>query len=142
MILPKLAPVPGEPMYLHLMQRIRHAAEIGALQDGDQLPSIRALAEELVVSPNTVSKAYSELEHEGLIELRQGSGAFVKLSRRARSFMDHVERARDRVGRMISFSALRCSSRWWRLRRRRRVDQYVGVALFIEKLTPALVSAR
>jgi GntR family transcriptional regulator len=101
MILPKLAPVPGEPMYLHLMQRIRHAAEIGALQDGDQLPSIRALAEELVVSPNTVSKAYSELEHEGLIELRQGSGAFVKLSRRARSFMDHVERARERVGEVV-----------------------------------------
>lgn len=88
-------------MYLHLMQRIRHAAEIGALQDGDQLPSIRALAEELVVSPNTVSKAYSELEHEGLIELRQGSGAFVKLSRRARSFMDHVERARERVREVI-----------------------------------------
>jgi len=88
-------------MYLQLMQRIRHAAESGALHDGDQLPSIRALAEELVVSPHTVVKAYSELEREGLIELRQGSGAFVTLSRRARSFMDHVERARERVGELV-----------------------------------------
>ena len=55
-----------------------------------------------MVSPNTVVKAYSELEHEGLIELRQGSGAFVTLSRRARSFLDRVERARERVARLVS----------------------------------------
>jgi GntR family transcriptional regulator len=97
----KLALASGEPLYLQLMQRIRHAAESGALQDGDQLPSIRALAEELVVSPNTVIKAYSELEHEGLIELRQGSGAFITLSRRARSFMDRVDRARERMGGLV-----------------------------------------
>jgi len=68
---------------------------------GDQLPGIRTLAEELVVSPNTVAKAYSELEHEGLLELRQGSGAFICLSRRARSVMDHVESARRRAGELI-----------------------------------------
>ena len=101
-IFSKLAITSGEPLYLQLMQRIRHAAESGALQDGDQLPSIRALAEELVVSPNTVVKAYSELEHEGLIELRQGSGAFVTLSRRARSFLDRVERARERMAGLVS----------------------------------------
>jgi GntR family transcriptional regulator len=100
-IFSKLASNTGEPLYLQLMQRIRHAAESGALRDGDQLPSIRALAEDLVVSPNTVAKAYSELEHEGLIELRQGSGAFVTLSRRARSVMDHVERARERIAELV-----------------------------------------
>jgi GntR family transcriptional regulator len=100
-IFPKLASTSGAPLYLQLMQRIRHAAESGALQDGDQLPSIRALAEELVVSPNTVAKAYSELEHEGLLDLRQGSGAFVTLSRRARSFMDQVDRARERVSELV-----------------------------------------
>jgi len=73
----KLIPTTGRPLYLQLMQQIRHAAETGALRDGDQLPGIRTLAEELVVSPNTVAKAYSELEHDGLLELRQGSGAFV-----------------------------------------------------------------
>jgi GntR family transcriptional regulator len=73
----RLTPSTGQPVYLQLMQQIRHASESGALQAGDQLPSIRSLAEELVVSPNTVAKAYAELEHEGLIELHQGSGAFI-----------------------------------------------------------------
>ena len=98
----KLTPDSGEPLYLQLMQRIRHAAESGALQHGDQLPSIRTLAEELVVSPNTVIKAYSELAHEGLLELRHGAGAFITLGRRARSVLDHIERARTRTEELIS----------------------------------------
>lgn len=98
----KLTGASGQPLYLQLMQQIRHAAESGALRDGDQLPGIRTLAEELVVSPNTVAKAYSELEHEGLLELRQGSGAFVCVNRRARSLTDRVEIARRRVGDLLS----------------------------------------
>src|SRR6185437_6440164 len=82
-------------------ERIRHATESGALRDGDQLPGIRTLAEELVVSPNTVAKAYSELEHEGLLEMRHGTGAFVCLDRRGRSLADHVASARQRVGNLI-----------------------------------------
>jgi GntR family transcriptional regulator len=66
------------PIYLQLMEQVRHAVEVGALKPGDQLPGIRNLAEALVVNPNTVAKAYRELEHEGTIELRHGSGAFVK----------------------------------------------------------------
>jgi GntR family transcriptional regulator len=93
----KLNPDAGQPLYLQLMQQIRHAAETGALGDGDQLPGIRTLAENLVVSPNTVIRAYAELEHEGLIELRQGSGAFVTLGRRTRSRTDHVQSARRRI---------------------------------------------
>jgi GntR family transcriptional regulator len=90
----KLSPTSGQPLYLQLMQQIRHAVETGALRDGDQLPGIRTLAEDLVVSPNTVAKAYNELEHEGLLELRQGSGAFVCVKRRTRSLADHVQAAR------------------------------------------------
>jgi GntR family transcriptional regulator len=97
----RLTAASGQPLYLQLMQQIRHAAESGALRDGDQLPGIRTLAEELVVSPNTVAKAYSELEHEGLLELRQGSGAFVCVKRRARSLADRVESARRRVGDLV-----------------------------------------
>ena len=97
----RLTAASGQPLYLQLMQQIRHAAESGALRDGDQLPGIRTLAEELVVSPNTVAKAYSELEHEGLLELRQGSGAFVCVKRRARSLTDRVEDARRRVGDLV-----------------------------------------
>ena len=93
----KLTPANGQPLYLQLMQQIRHSAETGALRDGDQLPGIRTLAEELVVSPNTVAKAYSELEHEGLLELRHGSGAFVCVRRRTRSLSDRVNVARRRI---------------------------------------------
>ena len=59
------------------MEQVKHAIETGALRPGEQLPGIRPLAEELVINPNTVAKAYRELEHEGVIELRQGAGAFV-----------------------------------------------------------------
>src|SRR6266566_1095911 len=93
----KLTPTTGQPLYLQLMQQIRHATETGALQDGDQLPGIRTLAEELLVSPNTVAKAYTELEHDGLLELRQGSGAFVCVKRRNRSRTEGVQAARLRI---------------------------------------------
>jgi GntR family transcriptional regulator len=97
MIFLKLRPTSGHPLYLQLMQQIQHAAETGALQDGDPLPGIRTLAEELVVSPNTVAKAYSELEHDRLLELRQGSGAFITVKRRTRYLTDQVQLARRRL---------------------------------------------
>ena len=97
----KLNPAAGQPLYLQLMQQIRHATETGALRDGDQLPGIRTLADELVVSPNTVVKAYSELEHQGLLYLRQGSGAFVCVKRRIRSLADDVQSARRRLRDLI-----------------------------------------
>ena len=74
----------GVPIYLQLVEQVKHAIEIGALRPGDQLPSIRPLAEELVINANTVAKAYRELESEGVIELRQGAGAFVADTARAR----------------------------------------------------------
>jgi len=86
----KLNPSGGQSLYLQLMQQIRHAAETGLLQHGDQMPGIRTLAEELVVSPNTVVKAYSELEREGLLEIRHGAGAFVCLKRRARLIAENI----------------------------------------------------
>ena len=67
----------GVPIYLQLMEQVKHAVETGALRAGEQLPGIRPLAEELVINPNTVAKAYRELEHEGVIELRHGAGAFI-----------------------------------------------------------------
>jgi GntR family transcriptional regulator len=76
-ILLKPNPSSGVPIYLQLMEQVKHAIETGALKPGEQLPSIRPLAEELVINPNTVAKAYRELEHEGVLELRQGAGAFV-----------------------------------------------------------------
>ena|SRR5207249_4456975 len=74
----------GVPIYFQLMEQVKHAVETGALRAGDQLPGIRPLAEELVINPNTVAKAYRELEHEGVIELRHGAGAFVAANARSR----------------------------------------------------------
>ena len=70
----------GTPLYLQLMEQIKHAVETGALREGDQLPAIRKVAEDLVMNPNTVVRAYRELEHEGVLELKHGSGAFIKES--------------------------------------------------------------
>jgi GntR family transcriptional regulator len=97
----KLNPTAGQALYLQLMQQIRHAIETGVLQDGDLLPGIRTLAEELVVSHNTVAKAYSELEHEGVLLLRHGSGAFVAARRRTRSRAEKVRHAQERVRALV-----------------------------------------
>src|SRR5205809_6599999 len=70
-------PSSGVPIYLQLMEQVKHAIETGALRPGEQLPGMRPLAEELVINPNTVAKAYRELEHEGVIELRHGAGVLV-----------------------------------------------------------------
>lgn len=75
----RLNPASGVPIYVQLMEQIRHAIESCVLGPGDQLPAIRTLAQELVISPNTVVKAYTELDREGVIELRHGAGAFVAL---------------------------------------------------------------
>src|ERR1041384_1839500 len=79
----------GVPIYLQLMEQVKHAVETGALRPGDQLPGIRPLAEELVINPNTVAKAYRELEHEGVIELRHGAGAFVAAGVKPRKLTDN-----------------------------------------------------
>jgi GntR family transcriptional regulator len=83
----------GVPIYLQLMEQVKHAIETGALRPGEQLPGIRPLAEELVINPNTVAKAYRELEHEGVIELRHGAGAFVSSSARPKKVTDKVRAA-------------------------------------------------
>jgi GntR family transcriptional regulator len=81
-------PSSGVPIYLQLMEQVKHAIETGALRPGEQLPGIRPLAEELVINPNTVAKAYRELEHEGVIELRHGAGAFVSGNARTKKLTD------------------------------------------------------
>jgi GntR family transcriptional regulator len=97
-------PSSGVPIYLQLMEQVKHGIETGALRPGEQLPGMRPLAEELVINPNTVAKAYRELEHEGVIELRHGAGAFVtaqagakKLSDKLRAGQAIVEAAVERL---------------------------------------------
>ncbi|HEX9407805.1 MAG TPA: GntR family transcriptional regulator [Thermoanaerobaculia bacterium] len=94
-------PSSGVPIYLQLMEQVKHAIETGALRPGEQLPGIRPLAEELVINVNTVAKAYRELEHEGIIELRHGSGAFVSENARAGKLADTLRGAQSMVAAAI-----------------------------------------
>jgi GntR family transcriptional regulator len=94
-------PASGAPIYLQLMEQVKHAIETGALRPGEQLPGIRPLAEELVINPNTVAKAYRELEHEGVIELRHGAGAFVSANARAKEVTERLRAAQTIVASAI-----------------------------------------
>src|SRR4051794_34567547 len=65
------------PIYVQLMDQVKHAVETGVLRGGDQLPALRDVAMRLIVNVNTVAKASRELEHQGIVEARQGAGVFV-----------------------------------------------------------------
>ena len=85
-----LSPGEGEPLYLQLMRQIQVLVGTGKLEAGEQLPPVRKLAEQLVINPNTVARAYRELEGEGVVVARRGAGVFVAdgpspLSRRERN---------------------------------------------------------
>ena len=70
-------PTSRVPIYRQLMDQIRQAVARGRLRPGSRLPSVRVLSRELVVNPNTVARAYTELEREGVLNTRQGLGVFV-----------------------------------------------------------------
>ena len=67
----------GVSPYLQLVRQVRHALRLGLLEKGDQLPTVKDVVSRLAINPNTVLKAYRELEHEGLVAARPGIGTFV-----------------------------------------------------------------
>jgi GntR family transcriptional regulator len=67
----------GVSPYLQLVHQVRHALRLGLLRDGDQLPTVKDVVARLAINPNTVLKAYRELEHAGLVAARPGVGTFV-----------------------------------------------------------------
>jgi GntR family transcriptional regulator len=67
----------GVSPYLQLVHQVRHALRLGLLDEGDQLPTVKQVVGRLAINPNTVLKAYRELEHEGLVSARPGVGTFV-----------------------------------------------------------------
>jgi GntR family transcriptional regulator len=73
----RLDPSSGVPTYLQLVHQVEHALRLGYLQPGDQLPKVRDVVASLAINPNTVSKAYRELETKGLIVGRPGQGTFI-----------------------------------------------------------------
>lgn len=81
----RLNPLSGTPLYLQLVEHLKHSIETGVIKAGDQLPSVRKMAEDLLINPNTVVRAYRDLDAEGILELRHGSGVFVRESVSART---------------------------------------------------------
>jgi GntR family transcriptional regulator len=67
----------GVPPYLQLVHQVRQSLLLGYLRDGDRLPTVKELAGDLAINPNTVVKAYRQLEHEGLAGGRPGQGTFI-----------------------------------------------------------------
>jgi GntR family transcriptional regulator len=80
----------GVPIYRQIQDQVRYGIASGLLTPGEQLPTVRSLAVELAVNPNTVIKAYSELEREGVLTTEQGSGTFVASP--AASFLSKADR--------------------------------------------------
>ena len=74
----RLDPASGVPTYLQLVRQVEDALLVGYLKPGDQLPKVRQVVAELAINPNTVLKAYRELEHKGMASGRPGQGTFVE----------------------------------------------------------------
>jgi GntR family transcriptional regulator len=90
----------GLPAYLQIVQQVKHALRLGLLTPGDQMPTIRELVASLAINPNTVMKAYRELEMEGLIGGRPGQGTFV-LETLPGASMDDLEELRTSLNRWL-----------------------------------------
>jgi GntR family transcriptional regulator len=73
----RLDPSSGVPTYLQLVHQVKHAVQYAMLRPGDRLPTAREVVEDLAINPNTVLKAYRELEREGFVYSRTGAGTFV-----------------------------------------------------------------
>ena len=101
----QINPQSGVPVYRQIMDQIKYYIAAGTLKAADQLPSIRELAQTLSVNPTTAVKAYSELEHEGVIEMKHGKGAFVASSANRMSKAER-ETALRRLARQLAVEAI------------------------------------
>jgi GntR family transcriptional regulator len=97
----QIDPHSGVPVYRQMMDQIKYYIASNVLHPGDQLPSIRELAQKLSVNPTTVVKAYGELEHGQIIEMRHGKGVFVT-ERSVRMSDREREKALRRIARQLA----------------------------------------
>ena len=117
----------GVPAYLQLVQQVRQAIRLGVLRPGDQLPTVKEVVGTLTINPNTVLRAYRQLDLEGLIEGRRGVGTFVAAGCHAAATR-RAERPR---------SALQ---RWLTRARAAGLDDVAIATLFSDTLRPPSVS--
>ncbi|HWG15114.1 MAG TPA: GntR family transcriptional regulator [Streptosporangiaceae bacterium] len=108
----------GVAPYLQLIHQVRHALRLDVLREGDRLPTVKEVASGLAINPNTVLKAYRELEYQGLVAARPGVGTFVTGTLRGASLAAHAPLRRD-------------LTRWLDKARRAGLDEESIEALFL-----------
>jgi GntR family transcriptional regulator len=96
-----LDPRSGVATYLQIVQQVKEALRLGTLDVGDQLPTVREVVADLAINPNTVAKAYRDLEREGLVVARQGRGTFVA-STLAPASLRHHDQLRAELERWLA----------------------------------------
>jgi GntR family transcriptional regulator len=117
----------GVPTYLQIVQQVRQSVRLGILRPGDQLPTVMDVVSSLTINPNTVLKAYRELDREGLVEARRGIGTFVS-SQLAPLPPDDVKELRSSL------------EAWIRRARSAGLDEENMTALFSDTVRPPAVS--
>ena len=115
----------GVAPYLQLIQQVRSALRLGLLREGDQLPTVKDVSGALAINPNTVLKAYRELEYEGLAAARPGVGTFVTKTLTDESIAAHQDLSQDLL-------------RWYRKARAAGLDSESIEALFQRTVRSAL----
>jgi len=116
----------GVSPYLQLVHQVRRALRLGLLSEGDQLPTVKDVVSHLAINPNTVLKAYRELEHDGLVSARPGVGTFV-----TRTLTDNT---------LAAHGPLRASLEQWLTKARRAgLDDESIEALFLATFRSAVI---
>src|SRR4051812_45380076 len=92
----------GVPIYHQIVSQVRYLIAAGRLQPGEELPPIRVLAEQLIVNPNTVARAYLELERAGIVTKRHGSGTYVSEARSTLSQREKTKILTKRVDALLA----------------------------------------
>ncbi len=92
----------GTPFYQQVVSQIKLLAASGRLDSGEQLPSVRKLAEQLLINPNTVARAYRELEAEGVVTSRRGAGVFIADSGSPLSRREKNKRLNERIDGLLA----------------------------------------
>lgn len=92
----------GVPIYVQVMQQIKYLVASGRLAPGDELPSIRSLAEQLIVNPNTIARAYRELETQGVVEKRRTAGTFVADSGSPLARKERLRLLKERIEQLLT----------------------------------------
>ena len=91
----------GVPIYIQIVNQVKHLVASGRLNPGDEIPPIRSLAEQLVVNPNTVARAYLELERAGIVTKRHGTGTYIAEPARPLPQRDRIRILRSRVDALV-----------------------------------------